>query len=51
MPCTAKAISSFRSHKVLFGPAKAANAGGVFTKLSFSVTVWSSPSVGCGKWA
>jgi glutamate dehydrogenase (NADP+) len=29
MPCTPKAINDFLSHKICFGPAKAANAGGV----------------------
>ena len=29
MPCDPEAISLFNEHKVLFGPAKAANAGGV----------------------
>lgn len=31
MPCTPEAISIFQNAKVLFGPAKAANAGGVAT--------------------
>lgn len=31
MPSTPEAIKVFRDHKVLFGPAKAANAGGVAT--------------------
>ncbi len=31
MPCTPEAVSEFQSHGVLFGPAKAANAGGVAT--------------------
>lgn len=29
MPCTAGAIAAFQDHNVLFGPCKAANAGGV----------------------
>lgn len=29
LPCTRKAIEHFRSNNILFGPAKAANAGGV----------------------
>lgn len=29
MPCTPKAINDFLNHKICFGPAKAANAGGV----------------------
>ena len=29
MPCVPKAINDFLSHKICFGPAKAANAGGV----------------------
>ncbi len=29
MPCTPKAINDFLNHKIPFGPAKAANAGGV----------------------
>jgi glutamate dehydrogenase (NADP+) len=29
MSCTPKAINDFLSHKICFGPAKAANAGGV----------------------
>lgn len=29
MPCTAEAVDVFRKSKVLFGPGKAANAGGV----------------------
>ena len=31
MPCTAEATAYFQEHGVLFGPAKAANAGGVAT--------------------
>lgn len=31
MPCTAEAVDKFLAAKVLFGPAKAANAGGVAT--------------------
>lgn len=31
MPCTPEAVACFQSHGVLFGPAKAANAGGVAT--------------------
>lgn len=31
MPCTPGAVSVFRNSKILFGPAKAANAGGVAT--------------------
>ena len=31
MPCTAAAIDVFRENGILFGPAKAANAGGVAT--------------------
>lgn len=31
MPCTPEAVSYFQAHGVLFGPAKAANAGGVAT--------------------
>ena len=31
MPCTAEATTYFQEHGVLFGPAKAANAGGVAT--------------------
>lgn len=29
MPCTAEAIDVFRKSKIVFGPGKAANAGGV----------------------
>lgn len=31
MPCTPQAVDVFRKNKILFGPAKAANAGGVAT--------------------
>ncbi len=31
MPCTPEAVAYFQANKVLFGPAKAANAGGVAT--------------------
>jgi len=31
MPCTREAVALLREHKVLFGPGKAANAGGVAT--------------------
>ncbi len=31
MPCTPEAVDLFLSHKILFGPGKAANAGGVAT--------------------
>lgn len=31
MPCTPEAVNVFRSSKIMFGPAKAANAGGVAT--------------------
>jgi glutamate dehydrogenase (NADP+) len=31
MPCTPEAVEIFLEHKVLFGPGKAANAGGVAT--------------------
>lgn len=31
MPCTPEAVALFHEHKILFGPGKAANAGGVAT--------------------
>jgi len=31
MPCTPEAVSVFLANKILFGPGKAANAGGVAT--------------------
>ncbi len=31
MPSTQKAVDVFKKHKILFGPGKAVNAGGVAT--------------------
>ncbi len=41
MPCTSEAIEVFRQSKIVFGPGKAANAGGVGIAF-FEETIFSS---------